>query len=84
MAARAKEASVLDIWRGEPWPRELILLDNDFFGEPGWRQEIAVIRDGDFKVSFNQGINARCLTDEAAAALATAEAAPAEPETPTE
>ena len=45
-----KEASVLDIWRGEPWPRELILLDNDFFGEPRWREEIKAIKDGDFKV----------------------------------
>ena len=65
------EATVSDIWRGDPWPRELVLLDNDFFGQPAWRDRIAEIRDGGFKVSFNQGINARCITDEAAEAVAS-------------
>lgn len=64
------EQSILELWRGEPWPRELILLDNDFFGQPDWRDRVAEIREGRFKVSFNQGINARFLTDEAAAAIA--------------
>lgn len=66
-----KEQTVWSIWRGEPWPRELILLDNDFFGWEGWRDEIEAIKEHRFKVSFNQGINARCLTDEAAAAIAS-------------
>ena len=65
------EQTIWDIWRGDPWPRELILLDNDFFGQPDWRDRIAEIRDGKFKVSFNQGINARCITDEAAEAIAS-------------
>jgi hypothetical protein len=65
------EATIADIWRGEPWPKELLLLDNDFFGQPSWRDRIAEIRDGGFKVSFNQGINARCLTEEAAEAIAS-------------
>lgn len=30
--------SVQEIWRGDPWPRELFLLDNDFFGLPQWRE----------------------------------------------
>jgi hypothetical protein len=64
-------ASIPEIWRGDPWPREILLLDNDFFGQPNWRQRIAEIRDGHFKVSFNQGINARCITDEAAEAIAS-------------
>ncbi len=50
-------------------PRELLLLDNDFFGQPHWRERIAEIRDGGFKVSFNQGINARMLNDETAVAI---------------
>jgi hypothetical protein len=62
---------VPEIWRGEPWPKELLLLDNDFFGQPQWRERIQEIRDGSFKVSFNQGINCRCLTDEAAEAIAS-------------
>lgn len=65
------ERTVWEIWRGEPWPRELILLDNDFFGQPNWRERIAEIHAGHFKVSFNQGINARFLTDEAAEAIAS-------------
>ena len=63
------EATIAEIWRGEPWPKELLLLDNDFFGQPNWHDRITEIRDGGFKVSFNQGINARCLTDEAAEAI---------------
>lgn len=66
-----EEATVYDIWRGDPWPRELLLLDNDFFGQQDWRERIREIRDGGFKVSFNQGINARFLTDEAAEAIAS-------------
>lgn len=69
--AMRQEATIYDIWRGEPWPRELLLLDNDFFGQPQWRERVREIRDGGFKVSFNQGINARFLTDEAAEAIAS-------------
>lgn len=65
------EQSISDLWRGEPWPRELILLDNDFFGQSKWQQLIEEIRAGGFKVSFNQGINARMLNDESAAAIAS-------------
>src|SRR5690348_2935630 len=64
-----EENTIAQIWRGDPWPREIILLDNDFFGQQHWRERIAEIRDGNFKVSFNQGINARFLTDEAAQAI---------------
>lgn len=65
--------SIHDIWRGGQWPRELLLLDNDFFGQPEWRKRIQEIKEGNFKVSFNQGINARFLTDEAAEAIASVE-----------
>ena len=60
-----------ELWRGRSWPRQLILLDNDFFGQPEWAKRIEEIRTGGFKVSFNQGINARFLTDETAAAIAS-------------
>jgi hypothetical protein len=63
--------SVYSIWRGEGHPKHLHLLDNDFFGQPHWRERISEIREGGFKVSFNQGINARFLTDEAAEAIAS-------------
>lgn len=63
--------TIAELWRGEPYPREVILLDNDFFGQPNWRARIDEMRAGGFRVSFNQGINARMLTDEAAAAIAS-------------
>jgi hypothetical protein len=62
---------VSEIWRGHPWPRELILLDNDFFGQAEWRDRVSEIRDGGFKVSFTQGINARLIDEEIAAAVAS-------------
>ena len=64
-------ATIADIWRGDPWPREVLLLDNDFFGQPRWPERIDELKAGRFRVSFNQGINARMLTDEAAAAIAS-------------
>jgi hypothetical protein len=66
-----EEQTVAQLWRGEPWPRELLLLDNDFFGQPNWRSRVDEISTGGFRVSFNQGINARFLTDETAAAIAS-------------
>jgi hypothetical protein len=65
------ERSIWQIWRGYPWPKELVLLDNDFFGQSDWRGRVKDIREGGFKVCFNQGINARCITDEAAEAIAS-------------
>lgn len=65
------EKAISEIWRGEPFPRDLILLDNDFFGNPHWSDRIEEMIAGDFRVSFNQGINARMLTDETASALAS-------------
>lgn len=71
---KPKDASTIaDIWRGEPWPKHIHLLDNDFFGGPHWQDRIAEIRDGGFKVSFTQGINVRAMTPEVAAAIATVE-----------
>jgi hypothetical protein len=69
-AGRANQ-TIWDIWRGEPWPREIILLDNDFFGQPDWAKRISELQQGRFKVSFNQGINIRFLTDETAAAISS-------------
>lgn len=66
-------ATIADIWRGPGYPKHIHLLDNDFFGNPEWRERIAEIRDGGFKVCFNQGINVRILTNEVAQALATVE-----------
>ncbi|KKL79807.1 hypothetical protein LCGC14_2011100 [marine sediment metagenome] len=65
------EQTIGQLWRGGDASRELILLDNDFFGQPAWRERIDELRSGRFRVSFNQGINARSLDNETAAAIAS-------------
>lgn len=67
--------TIHDIWRAEPWPKKLHLLDNDFFGQPEdqWRARIAEIAEGGFKICLNQGINIRLINDNAAKALASIE-----------
>jgi hypothetical protein len=49
----------------------LMLLDNDFFGNPEWRERIAEIQKFDLRVNFSQGLNIRIITDEQAKALAS-------------
>lgn len=66
-------STISEIWRGDPWPKHIHLLDNDFFGGPDWQERIAEIRDGGFRVSFTQGINVRAMTEEVASALASVE-----------
>ena len=63
--------TIWDIWRPET-ERRVVLLDNDFFGQPEteWRTRLEEIKNGGFKVSFNQGINIRMVTSEVASALA--------------
>jgi hypothetical protein len=71
MEGKVRElASCWDIWRGEGHPKNLLLLDNDFFGAPNWRTRIDEMRSGGFRVSFNQGFNIRLIGDEEAAAIA--------------
>jgi hypothetical protein len=65
--------TIEELYRGEPYPRHIHLLDNDFFGqsEDQWRGRIKEIQDGGFKVCFNQGLNVRLITEAGAEALAT-------------
>lgn len=65
--------TVPEIWRGPGHPKHLHLLDNDFFGQSReeWQTRLAEIREGKFKVCFNQGINIRMIDQEAAEALAS-------------
>lgn len=65
--------TIAQIWRGEPWPKKLLLLDNDFFGNPLWRARLHEIREGKFRVCFWQGINTRLINDDTAEALASIE-----------
>lgn len=57
------------IWRGEPWPKKIVLLDNDFFGQPLWKEKCEEIIRENYEVSFNQGINIRLIHKEGAAYL---------------
>lgn len=62
--------TIEEIWTQRKSPF-VVLLDNDFFGNPAWRDRIAEIRKHDLMVSFSQGLNIRIITDEQAAALAS-------------
>ena len=61
---------IQDIWRPGT-KRNILLLDNDFFGQPRdeWEARIEELKEGEFKVSFNQGINVRMITPESARAI---------------
>jgi len=65
----AANNSIEDIWtqRSSDF---VVLLDNDFFGGPAWRERTDEIRRHDLRVSFSQGLNIRIITDEQAQALA--------------
>lgn len=57
------------IWRGDEYPKNIVLLDNDFFGQPEWEYKAEEIIDGKYKINFNQGINIRLIDDASAEAL---------------
>jgi hypothetical protein len=65
--------TIAEIWRGASHPKKINLLDNDFFGNPQWRERVKELQDGGFKVCLQQGINIRLMTQEAAETLATLE-----------
>jgi hypothetical protein len=58
----ARSASTIGrIWRGPGFPKDIHLLDNDFFGNPEWRSVADEILSGGYRVCINQGINTRLL-----------------------
>lgn len=67
-------STVRALWRGEPHPRHLHLLDNDAFApqlRTHWRDAVDELRAGAFRVCFSQGINLRLIDAEAATAIAS-------------
>jgi hypothetical protein len=48
----------------------LVLLDNDFFGNPQWKDRIDELIDMKIKVNFSQGLNIRNIKENQAEALA--------------
>lgn len=63
------------LWRGDRFGRKkegrIVLLDNDFFGNPNWRDIIAEAIERNFALAVIQGINARLLEEDQAAAIAS-------------
>ena len=49
----------------------LMLLDNDFFGNPNWKDCIEEIKDMKLRVNFSQGLNIRIISEKQAQALAS-------------
>lgn len=64
--------SIWDIWRPDT-PRNVCLLDNDFFGQDRaeWKARMSEIKQGGFRFCLNQGINIRLIDTESAVALAS-------------
>lgn len=68
---RPKATNTIDELWTQRTSNFLVLLDNDFFGNPHWRDRVAEIRRLNLKVCFSQGLNIRIITDEQCAALAS-------------
>lgn len=69
---RPRAASTIEeIWRGPGHQPHVMLLDNDFFGNPEWPDVIATAKRLDLTLSIIQGINARLLSTKQAEAIAS-------------
>lgn len=53
----------------DPRHKKVLLLDNNFFASPRWRQNLSYIHEQKLKVSFVQGLDLRILTNEQAKLL---------------
>ena len=54
-----------------PKGKWIMILDNNFFACPQWRENIEIIRSWNQPVTFQQGLDLRIMTDEMAKALST-------------
>lgn len=62
------EWTIAEIWQQRS-SSFVMLLDNDFFGNPEWRDRIDELLEFDLRVNFNQGLNIRNLKADQAEAL---------------
>ena len=69
----SKEGNIYDYESVEhfhhPGHKKLILMDNNFFASPKWRENLSYIHDNGLKVNFNQGLDLRLITEEIAKLL---------------
>ncbi len=54
----------------DPGHRKVVLWDNNILGVPNWQDIVEELRELDLEVDFNQGLDARLITEEAAQELA--------------
>ena len=64
------DATIDDIWTQRS-SNFIVLLDNDFFGNPHWKERIEEINAYKLRVNFSQGLNIRIISERQAAALAS-------------
>lgn len=62
--------TISDIWQQRD-SNFIMLLDNDFFGNPDWRDRIDEMVSNKLRISFSQGLNIRLIDEEQANALAS-------------
>lgn len=65
-----EENTINELWQQRN-SNFVMLLDNDFFGNPSWSDRIDEIKKFKLKVCFSQGLNIRIITEKQAAALAS-------------
>lgn len=53
-----------------PGYKKVILWDNNFLASPEWKKAIINLKDTGLKIDFNQGLDARLITDENAMMIA--------------
>ena len=63
-------STIEEIW-SQRSSKHIVLLDNDFFGNPDWKERIEEIKEHDLQVNFSQGLNIRNIKAEQAAAVAS-------------
>ena len=64
------ESSISKIWTQRK-SNFLMLLDNDFFGNPNWSECVEEINKYRLRVNFSQGLNIRIISEKQARALAS-------------
>lgn len=64
------ENTIAEIWTQRD-SNFVVLLDDDFFGNPQWRDRVDELHRLDLKVCFSQGLNIRIITEEQCKALAS-------------
>lgn len=62
-------SSIYDLLTNPKGGNRLMLLDNDFFGSPNWKEDLRSIAELKLKVCFIQGLNIRIITTEQAELL---------------